>query len=114
MTNPTSPTTADEAIGRSDRSIGGGRRHGATLRRLLGCAAASTALAVGAGSATASADSCHGDIVGKSVASQWPFAHGDEQDFAPPKGGFALWVDTFGFEDGPGAENQLIRDLCRQ
>jgi hypothetical protein len=115
MTNPTLLTTAVEpAAGETDRPVVGCRTHGSTLRRLIGCAAAATALAAGIGSTTASADACHGDIVGQNTASQWPFAHGDEQDFAPPKGGFALWVDTFGFENNPGDENQVIRDLCRQ
>ena len=82
-----------------------------TLRRCLGAAAATTVIGLGISGTTASADSCHGDIV-SDVASNWPFAHGDHQDFAPPKGGFALWVDTFGFRNNPGAENQLIRDIC--
>ena len=114
MTNHTSLPTAVEAVGEPTRSIGAVRRNGATLRRLIGCGAAATILAAGIGSTTVSADSCHGDIVGKNTASQWPFAHGDREDFAPPKGGFALWVDTFGFESNPGEENQFIRDLCSE
>jgi hypothetical protein len=62
---------------------------------------------------TASADSCHGDIVGKEIASTWPYAKVSRDLFPPPKGGFALWVETFGFEGQPGAENQAIRDFCK-
>lgn len=59
------------------------------------------------------ADPCHGEIVGKGIASTWPFAHGDRSQFAPPKGGFAGWVELLGFEGQPGAENQAIREFCR-
>lgn len=80
------------------------------MRKLIAAALVTTA--IGIGGATASADSCVGDNVGKDIASTWPFAHEDRSEFPPPPGAFALWVETFGFEGQPGAEIQALREFC--
>ena len=82
------------------------------MHKLIAAAVGITAI-VGLSAGSASADSCHGGIVAKDVASAWPYAHEDRSQFAPPKGGFAGWVEIFGYEGQPGAENQAIRDFCR-
>lgn len=82
------------------------------MRKLIAAAVGITTV-VGLSTGSAKADSCHGDIVGKDIASTWPYAHQDRSQFPPPKGGFAAWVEILGFEGQPGAENQAIRDFCR-
>lgn len=80
------------------------------MKRLIvaGVVAAAT-IAVGSG--TASADACHGEIVGD-IASTWPFAHEGMEDFTPPPGALALWNQLFTPFDNPGELNRDIQAFC--
>lgn len=81
------------------------------MGKFLAAAAVSvafTGLAVGSGSVSAG---CHGDIVGD-IASTWPFAHEDRDEFSPPPGAIALYTEVLTPFDNPGQLNEDIKEFC--
>ncbi len=73
------------------------------MKKLIAGAAIVAAATTPFASSASAKPTCPGGLV-SGVASAWPFAHGGEgaEEFAPPKGGFAKWVETFTPFDTPG------------
>jgi hypothetical protein len=69
-------------------------------------------LAILAGPASAGPDNrCYGEVA-SGIASTWPWAHDGQEDFPPPPGGLALWVQEFGPDVGVTSVRELQLLFC--
>lgn len=82
------------------------------MKKLVIGLAVGVGLVGGVGVSSASADSCHGQIV-SDIASTWPFAHENRDFFPPPKGALAKFTEELTPFDNPGEFNQDIKAFCK-
>lgn len=82
--------------------------------KLLASAGIVTAIVAFGTTALAEPDpnACHGQIVGQDIASTWPFAHEDRDEFQPPPGAVALFTQELTGFDNAGEFNAALREEC--
>ena len=60
---------------------------------------------------TGPSNQCRAEIVA-GIASTWPWAHEGHEDFPPPPGAIALWIEQFGPDVGVSSVRELQEWFC--